>query len=172
MEDTKIRLAIYPGTFDPITNDHISIIHRAKHLFDKIIIAVAQDSGKKPLFSIEERVSMINTTFFSDHMVDVENFSGLLVDYVEKKNAKTILRGLRAVSDFEYEFQTSLMNRKLCPEIETIFLISDYKWLYISSTVVKTVASLGGDVTDFVPENVLICLKTKYCQSKSNLVIT
>lgn len=172
MEDTKIRLAIYPGTFDPLTNGHISIIHRAKHLFDKIIIAVAQDSGKKSLFSIEERVSMINTTFSSDHMVDVENFSGLLVDYVEKKNAKTILRGLRAVSDFEYEFQTSLMNRKLSPEIETIFLISDYKWLYISSTVVKTVASLGGDVTDFVPENVLLCLKTKYYQSNSNLVIT
>ena len=167
MEDTKIRLAIYPGTFDPLTNGHISIIHRAKHLFDKIIIAVAQDSGKKSLFSIEERVAMINTTFSSDHMVDVENFSGLLVDYVEKKNAKTILRGLRAVSDFEYEFQTSLMNRKLHPEIETIFLISDYKWLYISSTVVKTVASLGGDVTDFVPENVLVCLKTKYCPSQT-----
>lgn len=166
MEDTKTRLAVYPGTFDPLTNGHISIIHRAKHLFDKIIIAIAHSSGKDPLFSIEERMEMVNTTFCADHMVDVENFSGLLVDYVEKKNAKTILRGLRAVSDFEYEFQTSLMNRKLCPAIETIFLISDYKWLYISSTVVKTVASLGGDVTDFVPENVLSYLKKKYSHTK------
>lgn len=162
MEDTQTRVAVYPGTFDPLTNGHISLINRALPLFDSIIIAIAKDTGKSSLFSLEERFDMAKTMFSSENKIIVEAFSGLLVDFVLSKKAKTILRGLRAVSDFEYEFQSSLMNRKLCPEIETVFFISDYKWLYISSTVIKTVASLGGNVKDLVPEHVLRCLTRKY----------
>lgn len=162
MEDIEKRIAIYPGSFDPLTNGHISLIYRALPLFDTIIVALAKDTTKSPLFTLEERVAMTKRVFSSENKIVVEAFSGLLVDYAEKKSAQTILRGLRAVSDFEYEFQTSLMNRNLCPEIETLFLISDYKWLYISSTVVKTVASLGGDVKEFVPDHIWECLQKKY----------
>ena len=136
------RVAIYPGTFDPLTNGHANIIRRGLRMFDNIIVAVAADTGKSPLFSLEERVAM------------AEN--------VARRNVHTVLRGLRAVSDFEYEFQIALMNRKLRPDIETLFLISDYRWLYISSTIVKTVASLGGDVRGLVPDHVLSCLRERF----------
>lgn len=156
------RVAIYPGTFDPLTNGHANIVRRGLHMFDKVIVAVAADTGKSPLFSLEERVSMAETVFAREPDIIVEPFAGLLVDYVARRKVRTILRGLRAVSDFEYEFQTSLLNRKLRPDIETLFLISDYRWLYISSTVVKTVASLGGEVKGLVPEYVMHCLRERF----------
>lgn len=156
------RIAIYPGTFDPLTNGHANIIRRGLRMFDTVIVAVAADTGKAPLFSLAERVAMAETVFAKDPDIIVEPFQGLLVDYVASRNVHTILRGLRAVSDFEYEFQISLMNRKLRPDIETLFLISDYRWLYISSTIVKTVASLGGDVRGLVPEYVFNSLREKF----------
>ena len=156
------RVAIYPGTFDPLTNGHANIIRRGLRMFDTVIVAVAADTGKSPLFSLEERVAMAEKVFAKEPGISVEPFQGLLVEYVARRNVHTILRGLRAVSDFEYEFQIALMNRKLRPDIETLFLISDYRWLYISSTIVKTVASLGGDVRGLEPDHVFACLRDKY----------
>ncbi|AMD93119.1 pantetheine-phosphate adenylyltransferase [Desulfomicrobium orale] len=149
------RAAVYPGTFDPFTNGHLSIVRRGLEVFDRVVVAVAMDSGKNPLFSLEERVDMIRETFRGQHRVEVEGFSGLLVDYVPGKGANTILRGLRAVSDFEYEFQMALMNRKIKPSIHTVFMMTDYRWLYISSTIIKDVARLGGSIEGLVPENIL-----------------
>ncbi len=131
-------------------------------MFDNIIVAVAADTGKSPLFSLEERVAMAEKVFAKEPNISVEPFQGLLVEYVARRNVHTVLRGLRAVSDFEYEFLIALMNRKLRPDIETLFLISDYRWLYISSTIVKTVASLGGDVRGLVPDHVLSCLRERF----------
>ena len=122
------RVAIYPGTFDPLTNGHANIIRRGLRMFDAVIVAVAADTGKSPLFSLEERVAMAEKVFAKEPNISVEPFQGLLVEYVARRNVHTILRGLRAVSDFEYEFQIALMNRKLRPDIETLFLISDYRW--------------------------------------------
>jgi len=150
------RVAVYPGTFDPFTNGHLSLVRRGLEVFDKIIVAVAKDSGKNPLFNLEERVEMIREVFRGQHRVEVEAFSGLLVDYVPSKGVNTILRGLRAVSDFEYEFQMALMNRKLKPSIHTVFMMTDYRWLYISSTIIKDVARLGGVVEGLVPESILV----------------
>ena len=162
MAPASKRVAIYPGTFDPLTNGHANIIRRGLHMFDRVIVAVAADTGKSPLFTLEERVSMAETVFAKEPAITVEPFYGLLVEYVSRRNVRTILRGLRAVSDFEYEFQIALMNRKLRPDIETLFLISDYRWLYISSTIVKTVSSLGGDVKGLVPDHVLHCLRGRF----------
>ena len=156
------RVAIYPGTFDPLTNGHVNIIERGLRLFDTVIVAVAADTSKSPLFSLEERVAMTKEVFKNTPGVVVEPFSGLLVEYAKKHGADVLLRGLRAVSDYEYEFQISLMNRKLEPEIETIFLIADYRWLYISSTIIKTVAKLNGDISGLVPENVRSMLLHRY----------
>ena len=156
------RVAIYPGTFDPLTNGHANIIRRGLRMFDTSIVAVAGDTGKSPLVALEERVAMAETVFAKEPNISVEPFQGLLVEYVARRNVHTVLRGLRAVSDFEYEFQIALMNRKLRPDIETLFLISDYRWLYISSTIVKTVASLGGDVRGLVPDHVLSCLRERF----------
>lgn len=169
MESLSKRIAIYPGTFDPLTNGHANIVRRGLHIFDKIIVAVAADTGKHTLFSLAERVSMAETVFAHEPDILVESFSGLLVEYVTRRKVGTILRGLRAVSDFEYEFQSSLLNRKLRTDIETLFLISDYRWLYISSTIVKTVASLGGDVKGLVPEYVAQCLRRHYGLPHSKL---
>lgn len=149
------RIAVYPGTFDPFTNGHLSIVRRGLEVFDRIIVAVAKDSGKNPLFTLEERIEMIREAFRGQLRVDVEGFSGLLVDYVPSKGANTILRGMRAVSDFEYEFQMALMNRKLKPSIHTVFMMTDYRWLYISSTIIKDVARLGGSIEGLVPETIL-----------------
>ncbi len=162
MAPASKRVAIYPGTFDPLTNGHANIIRRGLHMFDRVIVAVAADTGKNSLFTLEERVSMAETVFAKEPAITVEPFYGLLVEYVARRNVRTILRGLRAVSDFEYEFQIALMNRKLRPDIETLFLISDYRWLYISSTIVKTVSSLGGDVKGLVPDHVLHCLRGRF----------
>lgn len=149
------RIAIYPGTFDPLTNGHVSIVRRSLDIFDKIIVAVAMHSGKNTLFSLDERVEMVREVFQKNPRVIAESFSGLLVEYVQSRGANTIIRGLRAVSDFEYEFQMALMNRKLDPNIHTIFMMTDYKWLYISSTIIKDVARLGGTVDGLVPAVVL-----------------
>jgi len=150
------RIAVYPGTFDPFTNGHLSIVRRGLDVFDRVIVAVARDSGKNPLFSLDERVEMIRSIFNGHSRVEVEGFSGLLVDYVPSKGANTILRGMRAVSDFEYEFQMALMNRKLNAYIHTVFMMTDYRWLYISSTIVKDVARLGGEVEGLVPDPIRV----------------
>ncbi len=162
MASLNKRLAIYPGTFDPITNGHVSLIKRGHEVFDEIIVAVADNTPKAPLFSLEERVNMVKEAVKGIEGVVVEPFSGLLVDYVPKRGAHIILRGLRATSDFEYEFQIALMNRKLANDIQTVFLMTEYQWLYISSTIIKAAASHGGDVTGLVPDHVLRCLQAKY----------
>ncbi|WP_457570658.1 pantetheine-phosphate adenylyltransferase [Desulfovulcanus sp.] len=146
------RIAIYPGTFDPLTNGHVSLVKRGLNLFDLIIVAIAYDSPKDTLFTLEERVDMAREVFAGRPEVRVESFDGLLIEYARKKHAKAVLRGLRAVSDFEYEFQMALMNRRLDHNIQTVFLMTDYKWLYISSTIIKDVAKLGGDIHGLVPE--------------------
>ncbi len=156
------RIAIYPGTFDPMTNGHGCIIERGLELFDEIIVAVAQDSGKNPLFSLEERVSIILEVFCRSKNIRVLPFSGLLVDFAVQHGAKIILRGLRAVSDFDYEFQMALMNRKLQESVQTIFLMSDLRWMYISSTNVRNIAALGGDVRSLVPASVIPHLRRVY----------
>ncbi len=162
MEGNTLKIAVYPGTFDPITNGHVSIVRRALDIFDKIIFAIAKDTPKKTLFTLEERVEMAKEVFANKPQVIVEAFSGLLVEYVKRKGAKVILRGLRAVSDFEYEFQMALMNRRLDRDIHTLFMMTDYKWLYTSSSIVKQTAEVGGDVQGLVPEPVWKRLKEKY----------
>lgn len=155
-------LAVYPGTFDPLTNGHVSLILRGLKLFDSIVVAVAADTSKGTLFSLEERLALAREALGGQERVTVEPFHGLLVDYAEERGAHVILRGLRAVSDFEYEFQLALMNRKLKRKIETMFLMTDYRWLYISSTIVKDVAKHGGDITDLVPETVHRALRRRF----------
>lgn len=156
------RIAIYPGTFDPLTSGHECLIRRGLELFDTVIVAVAQDCGKKPLFSLEERVDIVREVFEHTPGVKVMPFAGLLVDFAVKVKAKAILRGLRAVSDFDYEFQMALMNRRLQGDVQTIFLMSDLRWMYISSTNIRNVASLGGDVRCLVPDSVIPRLRKAY----------
>ena len=155
-------IAIYPGTFDPITNGHLSILNRASKIFDRLIIAILNNPRKSPLFSIEERLDMMREVLKGRQDVEVDFFDGLLVDYVANKKAHVIVRGLRAMSDFELEFQLALMNRKLNREIESVFLMTDYKWFYISSTIIKEAASFGGDIGGLVPPLVCRKLKEKY----------
>jgi len=156
------KMVIYPGSFDPITNGHLSILRRALTIFDAVTIAVASNPVKKTLFTLEERMEMIRESTKNDDKVFVESFGGLLVDYVASKNINIILRGLRALSDFEYEFQLSLMNRKLNRNIQTIFMMTDYRWFYISSSIIKEAASLGGSINGLVPEIVYKKLKEKF----------
>jgi pantetheine-phosphate adenylyltransferase len=162
MDGNNKKLAIYPGTFDPLTNGHISIVRRALDIFDTVILAIAKDTPKIPLFSLEERVEMAKKVFLNKPRVIVEAFSGLLVDYVKRKGAKVILRGLRAISDFEYEFQMALMNRRLNRDVHTLFMMTDYKWLFTSSSIIKETVSAGGDVQGLVPEPVWLKLKEKF----------
>jgi pantetheine-phosphate adenylyltransferase len=154
--------AIYPGTFDPITNGHIDLITRAREIFDEIIVAVAcQPEEKKALFSVEDRVQLVKQATNHLNGVSVEAFDGLMVDYAKKKKIRTVIRGLRMLSDFEYEFQMALTNRKLSSEVETIFLMPKETYAYISSRAIKEVARLGGDIRPFVPEFVAEALKRK-----------
>ncbi|MBI5573594.1 MAG: pantetheine-phosphate adenylyltransferase [Elusimicrobia bacterium] len=157
------KIAVYPGSFDPATYGHLDIITRSAKIFDKLLVAVISNPNKKPLFSISERVKILKDTVKDAALknVSVEAFDGLLVNFMKKKNAKIIIRGLRAVSDFEYEFQMALTNRKLYTEIETVFLTPAEKWTYISSTLVKEIASLKGNVQCFVPPVVEVMLKNK-----------
>jgi pantetheine-phosphate adenylyltransferase len=161
-------VAIYPGSFDPITNGHVDLIRRGLEIFDHLIIAVARNPGKKPLFTIEERLDMIREVLSgSDDHISVETFDGLLVDYAVSKGVNVILRGLRAMSDFEYEFQLALMNRKLQRRVETLFMMTGYQWFYTSSTIIKEAASLGGSVEGLVPPSVNKRLVEKYQQINS-----
>jgi len=145
-------IAIYPGSFDPLTNGHLSIIQRGLKMFDRLIVAIAVNPKKVPTFSMEERRELIRGACNNDPRVEVDSFSGLLVEYAQKRNIHVLLRGLRAVSDFEYEFQIANMNRKLAPGIETVFMMTGEDYFYISSNMVREVASYGGDVSGLVPE--------------------
>lgn len=156
------RAAIYPGFFDPITNGHLSIVDRALKIFDKLIIAILNNPQKAPLFSVEERIHMIQQSVKGRTNIEVDTFDGLLVDYAIKKHVHVVLRGLRALSDFEYEFQMALMNRKLNRHVQSIFLMTDYKWFYISSTIIKEAASFDGDISGLVPRIVNRKLKEKF----------
>ena len=162
-----MRIAIYPGTFDPITYGHIEVIERAAIIFDKVIVTVASNTIKQPLFSVEERVKMISNVTRRQKRVEVESFEGLLVDYAKKRNAIALVRGLRAVSDFEYEFQMALTNRKLDDDITTVFLMPHEKYVYLNSSIVREVALLGGDVSEFVPPIVRKKLLKKILSLKS-----
>jgi len=156
------RIAVYPGTFDPITNGHIDIIHRAAPLFDRVIVTLAVNSAKQPLFTVAERLGMIRRSVEELPNVDVGQFSGLVVEYAHRVGARAIIRGLRAVSDFEYEFQMALMNRKQQPELDTIFLMPDERFTYLSSSIVRELAQHGGKVDGFVSPLVAKALAKKY----------
>jgi pantetheine-phosphate adenylyltransferase len=155
-------VAIYPGSFDPLTNGHLSIIQRGLKMFDGLIVAVLKNPAKDAVFSVEERVQLLREAVKGDKRVEVKTFSGLLVKFAEQEGVNTILRGLRAVSDFEYEFQMANMNRKLDPEIETLFMMTGEDYFYISSRFVRDVARLDGDVSGLVPPNVLSALKKRF----------
>jgi pantetheine-phosphate adenylyltransferase len=158
----KQRIAIYPGTFDPVTNGHVDVVERAVEMFDRVIVLVARNTSKAPLFSDQERMDMIAQVFRRHPRVSVDVFDGLLVEYARRKRAQVIVRGLRAVSDFEYEFQMALTNRKLAPAIHTVFLVPDERYTYLNSTIVREVARLGGDVSEFVPALVSKQLAAKF----------
>ncbi len=156
------RIAVYPGSFDPVTNGHIDIVERGLKLFDKIIVAILHNSSKEFLFPVEERMEMIEMSFKNIPNIEVDTFDGLLVDYAKKKNANTILRGMRAVSDFEYEFQLALMNRRLSREIQTVFLMTGLRWIFTSSSIIKEAARYGGNIEGMVPPVVNNKLKEKF----------
>ncbi len=159
------RIAVYPGSFDPVTNGHLDIIERAAQLFDHLIVAVSVNPGKKPLFSFDERVELLTEVLEPYKNVSVDRFRGLTVNYAKEKGAQAIIRGLRAISDFENEFQMALTNKKLKNEVETVFMMSQSQWLFLSSSTVKEVASFGGCVSDFVPPIV----ERKLLEKHSNL---
>jgi pantetheine-phosphate adenylyltransferase len=157
-----MRTVIYPGSFDPLTYGHLDVLQRAAKLFDKVIIAVANNETKKPLFSLRERVELVQKAVKDLPNVETDSFSNLLVEFAEKRGASAVIRGLRAVSDFEFEFQLALMNRKLNERIETIFMMPRGAYTFLSSRIVKEVARLGGDISPFVPEHVQKALKAKF----------
>ncbi len=155
------RTAIYPGSFDPLTNGHIAIIQRGLKVFDRLIVAVANNPQKRPLFTAAERTTLISGALGDDPRIEVDSFDALLVDYVRRKGVHTVLRGLRAVSDFEYEFQIANMNRHLDPDLETVFVMTGADYFFVSASIVREVATFGGDVSAFVPANVLEALRRK-----------
>ena len=155
----KEKSAIYPGTFDPLTNGHLSIINRALKIFDKLVVVILINPQKTTLFTLDERIYMLKEVLKGKPNIEVESFDGLLVDYVVQKKTNVIIKGLRALSDFEYEFQMSIMNRKLNREIQSVFLMTDYRWFYISSTIIKEAAKFGGEINGLVPP--LVCKKVK-----------
>ncbi len=160
-----MRTVIYPGSFDPLTNGHLDLIQRAAKLFDQVIVAVARNDGKGPLFSLAQRLELVAQAIKHLPNVYAEAFDGLLVDYVEQREGQAVVRGLRAVSDFEFEFQLALMNRKLNERIETIFMMPKDTYTFLSSRIVKEIARLGGDVRAFVPEPVEAALKKKFAST-------
>jgi pantetheine-phosphate adenylyltransferase len=161
-----MRTAIYPGSFDPLTNGHLDIIQRAAKLFDRVIVAVAQNEGKKPLFSLKDRLSLVQQSLGEFPNVQADSFDTLLVDYAAKQEGQAIIRGLRAVSDFEFEFQLALMNRKLNGAVETIFMMPRETYTFLSSRIVKEIARLGGNVECFVPPHVRTALSRKFGRAK------
>ena len=156
--------AIYPGSFDPLTNGHISIIHRGLRVFDRLTVAIANNPTKSPLFSVEERVALIRGALGKEQRVEVDSFGGLLTTYARQKGVHVILRGLRAVSDFDYEFQLANMNRTLLPDFESVFMMTGEDYFYVSSGLVREVAQFGGDVASLVPANVLVALERRFKQ--------
>jgi len=158
------RTVVYPGTFDPITKGHIDLVERACRLFDRVILAVAGSPSKTPCFDMEERVALARDVLAGFPKVEVQGFSGLLVDFVQEHKAQAILRGLRAVSDFEYEFQMASMNRKLAPGLESIFLTPAEEYAYVSSSLVREIAQLGGNISDFVHPQIEKALRQRYDQ--------
>lgn len=157
-----MKIAVYPGSFDPMTNGHLDLIRRGTALFDRIIVAVLENEEKKPLFSTEARIAMVRDATRDLQSVQVDSFSGLLVNFMQRTHANVVVRGLRAVSDFEYEFQMALMNRELAAQVETIFMMPAVEYTYVSSRLVKEVCRLGGDVTRLVPPNVLVRLHERF----------
>lgn len=158
------RIAIYPGSFDPITNGHLDIVERGLSIFDKIIVAILLNPSKESFFSVEERMEMLQISMKKFANVEFDTFDGLLVDYAHKQKAHAILRGMRAVSDFEYEFQLALMNRRLRREIQTVFLMTGLRWIFTSSSIIKEAAQFGGDINDMVPPIVNKKLQKKYAE--------
>ncbi len=156
------KTAIYPGSFDPVTNGHIDIIQRGLRLFDKIIVAVLLNPKKNSLFSVEERLEMLTDSLKQFSNIEVDSFAGLLVDYAAEKKADAVLRGMRAVSDFEYEFQLALMNRRLNRNIQTVFLMTGLRWIFTSSSIIREAASFNADISGMVPSYVYQKLKEKY----------
>lgn len=159
------RIAVYPGTFDPITNGHVYILKRSLKIFDRLVVALAENVRKTPLFSIAERREMIAEAVDHDPRIEIDAFGGLLVDYMRRRAATTVIRGLRALADFEYEFQSAHMNRHLAPEVETIFLMTSEESFYVSSSLVKEVALMGGDVSRMVPPAVAAALSRKVSET-------
>ena len=162
------RLAIYPGTFDPITNGHLDIVHRASHIFDEIIILIAHNIQKSPLFDIEDRVRLARESVAGIDIVSVESHTGLLAEFARERQATAIIRGLRAVKDFEFEFQMTLMNKSLYPEVETVFFMPSEKNTYVNSSIVREVARLGGNVSPHVPPVVAEALMQKFADPKES----
>ena len=158
------RRAIYPGSFDPLTNGHLSLIQRGLKVFDGLVVAVANNPAKNALFSVDERKGMIREAVNGDPRVVIDSFDGLLVDYAKLQGVHTVLRGLRAVSDFEYEFQIANMNRKLDPEFESVFMMTGEDYFYVASSLVREVASFGGDVSGLVPPNVSAALRARFAR--------
>ena len=158
---TAPLLAVYPGTFDPITNGHADILRRSLKIFDRVVVALAENVRKEPLFSISERRAMISAALGADPRIEIDAFQGLLVDYVKRRKAGVVIRGLRALADFEYEFQLAHMNRHLAPEVETVFLMTSEESFYVSSSLVKEVALMGGDISRMVPPAVVSALEGK-----------
>jgi pantetheine-phosphate adenylyltransferase len=163
-----MRTAIYPGSFDPLTNGHLDVLQRAAKLFDRVIVAIAKNESKNSLFTLEERLALVRPAIAHLENVKAEIFQGLLIEYAAKEKAQAIIRGLRAISDFEFEFQMALMNRKLDEKIETIFMMPKETYTFISSRIVKEIARLGGDVGSFVPPHVEAALKKKLSRKKRN----
>ncbi len=163
-EPCPSRVAVYPGSFDPLTNGHVDIIERGARLFDRIIVAVLVNPDKQPMFSVDERVETAREVFAAQPKVEVDAFEGLLIDFARQKKASVIVRGLRAVSDFEYEFQMALMNRRLAPDIETVFMMPAEAYTYISSRLVREVFALGGAVKGLVPAEVEARLRRKFAR--------
>ena len=159
-----MRRAIYPGSFDPVTNGHLDVIDRARKLFDEVIVAVAHNDQKQPLFTLEERLQLLRDTVGNSDHVEIAPLDGLLVDFAVARQASAVIRGLRAISDFEFEFQMALMNRKLEGSVETIFLMPKEEYTYLSSRIVKEIARLGGNVSTFVPDCVAKALSGKFSQ--------
>jgi len=156
------RIAIYPGSFDPVTNGHLDIVERGLKLFDKIVVAILHNPGKKSLFSVAERIELLTICLKNNPDIEVDAFDGLLVDYAARRKAQAILRGLRAVSDFEYEFQLALMNRRLNREVQTVFLMTGMRWIFTSSSIIKEAAQFGGNINGMVPPEVNKRLKEKF----------
>jgi len=161
-------IAVYPGSFDPITNGHLDLIQRALKIFDHIIVAVATNAFKQSLFTIEERMEMIRESLKDHPQITIDSFAGLLVNYAKRQKARAVLRGLRAVTDFEYEFQLAMMNRRLEPEVETVFLMTGLRWVFLSSSILKEAAVHGGNVEGMVPEIVVQKLREKFAHLRKD----